>query len=415
VYARFDGPDYRGAAEIRAGDALLVYARGHDVARVPLTDGCRSAQVALAPATRKCVIDLQGAGEEDLRFQLVWSLHVGSAIRDHYRLEARGRRVECLVPRGARVVVTVEGRGLLAWPRRAPVAKYVRIHLERAWRPTLRIDVAGRALRSTEVEFFPDLLIPPPGPAARTDAWKAAVNRAWWGRDTALHDGRPLAILPPVPLHAVATVNGRTVLRRFEPRGESLDLRRIPAPRELRALPLVDGAPPPAGTAILPGRLDVATVTAFLDIRRSHPHLAAIVAGGQPQRILLAPSDWLTVWHVEHGLAHLRWRAEPAGKRYPGTMVVRAPRGWTLEGSIAAYPVWRGTGTIKTVPPDTHLKRVCDGVAMLCFRGLRPGWHAFDIHVDLVKEGRRHRVDYTHEVELPAARPHLEYHLREPQ
>jgi hypothetical protein len=435
VYARFVAPDYfasraessrvDGGGEIRAGDKLLVYLRGHDVARVELTAGCRSVDVALLPASRKCVIDLQGAEEEDLRFQLVWTLRIGRVLRDHYREEVRGTRIPVRIPRGVRADVTVQRRGLVIWPRRAPLPEQgdLQLRCEQPWRPTLRIDVTDRPMKPTELEFFPDFLVRPPGPAARTDAWRAAVNQPWWGRTVALGDGRPLWIAPAVPLHAVATVGGRTVVRRVEPGAKVVDLRDIALPIQLPALPLVDGRPAPSGSFILPGRLDVATAAAFLDVRHSHPHLALLVAEihpqkGQPRSLALAPSDWLTVWHPERGLAHLRWTKDaiPQGRRFPGTMVIRAPGGWVLEGTIAAYPIWRGSGAVKTIPPDNHLQREFDRVPQARYRGVRPGWHAFDIHVDLVqdKTGRRHRVDHTHEVELPAAHPHMEFRLHAP-
>jgi len=422
-YARFEAPDYKGPQSIRENDELIVYRRGHDTARVRLAAGVRSVSVALSPASRPCVIVLQGAGAEDPRFQLVWTISSGLGFRDQYRTEGRGHRVGATISRGVTTDVTIEGRGVVAWPRRARVPEDgapVRLRLEPPWMPKLRTDVVDRELGATEVEFFPDFRFVPPGPPERVDAWRMAAHRPWWGRSLPLRDGCPVLLAPPVPVHVVATLGGRTLVRHVAPGSEVIDLRGAAAPRPLRAPPLLDGRPAPPGTVVLPGRLDVATVAAFLDVRHTHPGLVVRIAddGTVPGDAALPPADWLTAWHPAFGLAHVRWIAgeQPSGRRYPGSMVVHAPRGWALEGTIAGYPIWRGTGTIRTIPPDLHLKRDCAGAASLRFRGLRPGWHAFDLHLELVHEGsgRRHRVDYTYEVELTAEQPHRRFDLRDP-
>jgi len=426
AYACFDAPEYRGPEKVRAGDRLLVYRRGSDVAHVPIDPGRPSVTVTLAPASRPCVIEIQGAGKEDPRFHLVWSVVTGFGVRDRYRTEGAGSRVQERVSRGARVDVTVEGRGIVAWPRRAPVpddGSPVLVRLDAPWKPTLRLPRGddGTPLRA-RVDFLPDLLFEPPGPAARVDAWRAAIHRPWWGLGGPLTDGHPVRLAPAVPIHVVATIGERTVVRRVGPPDATIDLRSAPGERSLSSWPLLDGRPAPSGAVVLPGRLDTVSVAAFLDLASAHPGLSARVpaaAGSRaPVAVRLPASDWLTVWHPEYGLAHVRWErdAVPRGSFYPGSMTIRAPRGWRLEGTVAAYPVWRGTGSLRTVPPDSNLRREVSGSASVRIRGLRPVWHAFDLHLDMVHatSGRRHRIDFIHEAPLTPEQPHRRYDLRAP-
>ncbi|MHC5032699.1 MAG: hypothetical protein ACYTGU_17775, partial [Planctomycetota bacterium] len=55
VRARFAGPIYRGGVMPRAGDALLVYRRGYDLARLALDPGQRTVTARLRRA-RTCAV-----------------------------------------------------------------------------------------------------------------------------------------------------------------------------------------------------------------------------------------------------------------------------------------------------------------------------------------------------------------------
>jgi len=463
-YARFAAPAYRGKLAIQDGDLLHVYVRGRDFARVALTKGQRSAKVALKLASRQCAIKLEGADMEGVRSRLTWWIEpIGNWSRsgpileriDQSMVGATARRT---VPAGADIYLTVESSHAIAWPRMAAVQfaagagnarkddhekdgdkrrdetepgqqpgqepdGSVTLTVDRAWRPIVRLRGISRV---PHFDLFPDYGTQAPGPPARNDAWRWAVAEPWWGREEeGFRDGKPHSILPAIPFYIVGTYGQVTVVRHVLPEGRLLDLHAVPAHRRLDALPLVDGQPVPIGTKILPGRLDLSTVGGFLDVAMGHARLAIEVtrriAEGKRQgwAMELPAADWLTVWHPQTGMAHLQWKPgeRPTGKRYRGGLVIRAPKGWVMDGKVFAFSGWKGGGRVNTTPPLQNLGRAVENVPTLRYAGLPPGWYTFLLEFELLEPvtGRRHVVKRRIEREIKAKVPPATYELSVPR
>jgi len=436
AYARFAAPEHRSQDVVQQGDTLLVYRRGYDMARISLKRGQRSAKVVLQPASRECAIELAEANTEDVRFRLWWWIKssgrwdrpepIVDSFREEVRLPHRRR-----VPQGAAVFVIVETEGRLFWPRQSYLkgdSPRVVMREEQAWRPTLRLDSPmDSASDSARIEFLPDYSFAPPGPVERVDTWKWQANKAGWGRggraaEMRLRDGSRLAILPPVPMLALYCVGGRTVARRFGPDDDVVDLRLTDADRVLGAVPLVDRKPAPPGSFVISGRHGLATVGSILSSRATFPKLFLQLPdhdrGKLPPKAELVRADWLTVWHPRFGLAHLRWPKEGVvtGRWQPGAMSIRAPKGWLLDGTVAAYSIWRGSGAVSATPPVEPLRRTVRGQASIRYEGLQPGWYSFDMKFELVESGteRRHPVRANYKVEITAEKLRHAYDLYSP-
>ena len=478
-YARFAGPDYRGKLAIQDGDLLHVYVRGRDLARLPLTKGQRSAKVALKLATRQCAVKLEGADMRGVRSRLTWWIEPSGnwnragPFTERIDQSIVGATARHVVPAGADIFVTVESEGAIVWPRMAPArfhggARKARnsdheeggknrqdeaesgensdaqpegiatLHVDRPWRPVVRLPANSGV---PVVNLFPDYRVPAPGPPSRNDAWRWAVAEPLWGQDSGgqdsggLRNGAPNAIAPAVPFHIVVTCGQVTLVRHIRPEGPTLDLSTIPPHRALRVLPLVDGQPVPIGTSILPGRLDLATVGGFLDVAMSHARLAievnrrvveGLVAEGRVAEgrerawaMQLPASDWLTIWHPKTGMAHLRWKPgeRPTGKRYRGGLLVRAPKGWVMDGKISAFSDWKGTRRVNTTPPLGNLGRAVENAPSVRYRGLPSGWYTFIFDFELLEPatGRRHVVKHRIQRKIVANDPHATYQLRAPR
>jgi len=245
---------------------------------------------------------------------------------------------------------------------------------------------------------------------------------AGWGRTPPPRDGVRLSILPPVPVLALASVDGRTIARRFRPGDPLVDMRSGEPYRKVRVVPQVDRKPVPPGSFVLSGRHDVATVGALLASRGEFPGMVLALSserrGELPANAELVSDTWLTVWHPRFGLAHLRWPKQGAatGRWFPGSMEIRAPQGWLIDGSVVCFPIWRGTGNVQTTPPVEFLRRKVRNVATVHYGGLRPGWHSFAMRLDLVETGtnRHHPVKSTYTVEISNDKLRRAYRLHSP-
>jgi hypothetical protein len=134
--------------------------------------------------------------------------------------------------------------------------------------------------------------------------------------------------------------------------------------------------------------------------------------------VSLAAADWLTAWHPQTGLAHLEWPADrpPQGSAYKGLVVVTSPPGFSVAGTVSVYPVWKGTGRVRSLHPDDLLRQSFDGTDRLRFPGLRPGRYALRIAVKLrAKETDEWiAISDVHEFDLPEEHPTV-IHRLEPQ
>ncbi|MEM8882453.1 MAG: hypothetical protein AAGD14_00115 [Planctomycetota bacterium] len=423
VAARFTAPRPKGALRVRAGDRLLVYRRGYDVARVTCTEGQKSVDVTLRPASRKVTIVLQGVEEEDFHSRL--EIYLESAekaerrhvLGDHLQLDLRGARAEVTLPRGLRIDCTVRAEGHTIWPRALVLSttqERATFHREQPWRPVLLLDRPNRHLPHRTFDLLPDFGATPPGPPERVDVWRWDASRPGWSKPERIAHGVPLPIAPPASCFVVATWDGRTILRRVPAGARQIDLSRVAPPVALAGVPVLGDRPAPEGSVVLPGRLDRTSVGALLDLRLTHPGAVTRVEANVP--LVLAPSSFLTVWHPVYGLAHVPRAAGvvPRGDWFPATMRIDAPPGHLFTGSVAVFRLWRGTGRVRTRPPIERLHHGHARARKVIVRGLRFGWHGFHVRGELVhvKSGRTRPLDFVKEAQMVAATPHLRFELR---
>jgi hypothetical protein len=395
VRATFPGRAYRGDVTPRAGDALLVYRRGYDLARVALDPSERAVTARLRRA-RTCVVHVAPGSHPPLRvdvFAQLPSAWRNSPIKDTYHamLEPEGR-LEVAVPAGLQpfVVVDPEEHHCL-WPRAfwieaggTYVVKIESPRLLEVWR-----DGDLPRFRTGGVRIYADLLWTPPFQPARIDAWRSAVYTGLWLGMAFRAAGETMPVLPDAPFHFFAQLDDQPVYRHVSRRDDVLDLRRPFTTKVVAHRPLVNGRPVPAGTVLAPGRLDLYTVTELWDqyLVVKCCYCTAPADEDEWPEVRLPPSEWLTIWHEDHGLAHVAWRENctPKGRTHPGRLTVTVPEGFSATGYVSAYPTWKGTGEWRLAPVKKLLRRRLDGRRSVRFPGLRPAHYGLDIQVTLTE------------------------------
>ncbi|MHC5033356.1 MAG: hypothetical protein ACYTGU_21145 [Planctomycetota bacterium] len=413
VRARFAGAVYRGGVMPRAGDALLVYRRGYDLARLALDPGERTVTARLRRA-RTCAVrsppgdyapigvavSLQKRGWKYPPIQDTYytELRAGGRlkyppIQDTYYTELRaGGRLEVPVAAGLRpfvVMLEEEEKHHCVWPRafwvRAGGEYDVKVEFPRLLE--VRRDGKLPPIRIGDVAIFADLLWTPPFLPDRIDAWRSATFGPGWLTREFRAAGGSMRVLPDAPFHLFAQLDGRPVYRYVSRRDKVLDLRRPFETKLVARRPHVDDRPVPAGTVLAPGRLDMYTVMELGDKRMSARCCYRTERADEEAwpEVRLPPSKWLTIWHDDLGLAHVAWRrgCTPKGRTYPGRFTVTVPEGFTATGYVGAYPTWKGAGEWQFIPVAAHLRRRFEGRRRVRFPGLRPGPYAFDLEVTL--------------------------------
>jgi len=409
--ATFAGRTYRGDVTPRAGDELLVYRRGYDLARLALDPSERAVTVRLRRA-RTCSVRV--APGDHAGMQVAVSVQIRawptSPIKDSYRaaLQADGR-LEVPVPAGLQpfVVVDPEEHHCL-WPRafwiRAGKAYDVTVESPRLLK--VRRDENQPPFLRGGVRIYADLSWTPPFEPARVDAWRNTVYGGFWLGMAFQDAGEFLPVLPDAPFHFFAELDNQPVYRYVGRRDGVLDLRRPFTQKVVAHRPLVNGRPVAAGTVLAPGRLDLFTVLELWDARLSVNccYRTARADESEWPEVRLPPSEWLTIWHEDHGLAHVAWRKcrRPKGSTYPGRLRVTAPEGFRATGFVSAYPTWKGTGEWRLTPVEAHLRRWFGGRRSILFPGLRPAHYGLDIQVTLteVATGRVVKLQQLHEISV---------------
>ncbi|MHC4666961.1 MAG: hypothetical protein ACYTFD_01025 [Planctomycetota bacterium] len=425
VRARFTGATYQGSAAPRAGDELFVYRRGYDLARVLLAEGQRTATARLRPA-RDGVLVLRNRreGDPEIAVAVVTKMPRDwgeTPVRDSYRSALRDGRLTLPIARGLRTfVVLAPDRRHVVWPPLFTVTggETYEVTLDRPRRIRVERDWEALPVYAGRLAFLPDILWKPPLAATRIDAWRLYTGQISWLEADLVAGRAYLDVLPNAPFHFFGHLEGRPVYRYVGRGDDVLDLRRPFPLKAVTARPVVDRAPVPAGTVIAPGRLDLLTVTNLWSERhrlegclfRTAPR-----AQGWPD-VRLAPADWLTIWHEDLGLAHVRWEEgqPPAGTTYPGRLTVTLPAGFTATGYVSAYPVWKGTGQLRSVPSEELLRRHFDGRRELRFPGLRPAQYGLCIRVVLTERRTGRTFPLQHRLEVPVTLPHLSATYRIP-
>jgi hypothetical protein len=411
--AIFTGGAYRGDVTPRAGDELLIYRRGYDLVRLAIDPSERALTARLRRA-RTCKVRVGPGDHAGLPVAVVVKLKAWqtSPILDSYRVALQAdSRLQVPASAGLQPFVVVgPGEDHCLWPRafwiQAGGAYDVTVELPRLLE--VRRDGNQPPYVRGRVRIFADLAWTPPLEPARIDAWRNTVYDGYW-LDRAFQDaGEFLPVLPDAPFHFFAELDGRPVYRYVSRRDEVLDLRRPFTTKLLSRRPLVDGRPVTAGTLIAPGRLDMFTILELRDARlRAYCcyHISRADESEWPE-VRLPPSEWLTIWHADHGLAHVAWRkcGAPKGSTYPGRLTVTAPEGFRATGFVSVLPTWKGTGEWRLTRVEEYSRRWFNGRRGIVFPGLRPAHYALDIQVTLteVATGRAVQLQQMREISVTA-------------
>ncbi len=397
-YASFEDLTYAGARAPAPGDHLYVYARGYDVVKWTFPEkGAIPATVDLSmpPARREFTIAIEGDDAGAVVYAL--DLHVAAPLKwpnridleDYSMHECKGP-VTMAIPRGGAVLILPScAEGLFT-----PTALYgrpgetVKLRLDRDRVLPLFCERGDLPFDVGRIEVFPDLLWTPRLPPEQIDTWRVAINRPGWVHGGLCERPPELRLRPVVPLHFFGMLPGGSVYRYLATDAESLDLRGPRTPKKITARPTIAGRPLPPGTLIAPGRLDSYAITT-LETARSFLRGCCIVLGAPDEPwtgVGLPASEVLTAWHSSVGLVHMTWTEDeaPSGVPYPGALEVSLAPHLDARGYVSVYAIWKGTGRVRTTPPDKPLrKRFAPGVRELRFPGLPPLPHAMEIQVDL--------------------------------
>jgi hypothetical protein len=421
VYARFKESRYRGDRTPRPGDILYVYRRGYDLAQVALTpDTTRTVEVRMKRATSRFVLRIQGAGDEGLALTVravvrVQGLGRDGPVRASWTSEVRGDQAALPLGRGIVANLLVETEEGILWPHSfhvEPGREYV-VHHDRPHALRVRLD-ENTWLDPAYLECLPDLLWRPGVDPRRVDAWRWRLNRPGWLEGKLPRESGSLPLVPDVPFHLFARIGNWPVYRFVGLGSDEIDLRGPHRLKRVEGRPIVDGEPAPAGARIAPGRLDAYAINALQHLEGCSLELSG--AGKGWGKVLLPAAEWLTIWHAAFGLAHLEWSAReiPEGKVHPGLVLVTLPTGHVAEGYVSLFPVWKGAGTVRTVPPDAPLrKRFGSKIQRLRFPGLPPGLYGMDTQVELkeVKTGRVTTISRMGQIEVKSDQPTAVYRL----
>lgn len=416
VYARFEGARYGGDPPPRAGDSLYVYRRGYDLLHLTIEEGVGRIAGSLVPCSESTTLVVEGEGAADLDVQVTVHLRLPDYLRsgpilDQYDVSTRGSGLEIPMPRGMTVSpYVVPARGIL-WPVFVPAARG-RPHVVR-WDPPRTVEVLfdedrGRG-HILSMECLEDHAWVPGVEPLRVDAWRGSFRARWTeGEKPALE------VVPPVPFHCLLRFQDVFAYRYVGARDTVVDFRRLLGPKRVSGRPIVDGRPVPKGTILLPGRLDPCAVAILASSGVPWAHRAVPETDAWPD-VVLAAADTLTAWHRDLGLAHLEWAGDrpPVGKTYPGLVLVTVPSGFAAEGNVSVYPVWKGTGRVRSMVPDDVLRQSFDGAARLRFPGLRPGRYSLNISVELRagEGGERYPVREVREIDVPEEHPTVVHRL----
>ncbi|NJN14352.1 MAG: hypothetical protein HC813_01515 [Planctomycetes bacterium] len=193
-------------------------------------------------------------------------------------------------------------------------------------------------------------------------------------------------LIPRSPCHMFWVVRREPCYLYASPAETRIDLSGMPRQKTILARPTVGGEPLPEGSWLFPGRLDLVSCSSVLELQQSLA--GCFLRLGAPDETwegrTLPAADSLTAWHPDLGLVHYGWKADerPEGALYPGCAVVELAPGRKAIGRVSVYNIWKGTGKIRTTPPEKLLRRsFTEETRTLTFRGLPPGAYSFYFQV----------------------------------
>lgn len=292
-----------------------------------------------------------------------------------------GGTATLLLPVGVTSILHAASEEALVWPATVwpePGAEVV-LHTRRHRSVTVCVPAGIGAGDEVRISVIPDRDSIPLTDPQQTDALEQAAAT---GASFAAGKGPSVAVphLLPMSYHVLASAGRRCAYGHFDESATTVDLGADWTSRTIAGAPRLGGETAAPGTLVAPGRLDMVAVAGL-----SRPIFASFagafhVCGPAPEAAFELPrSEWVTVWHPEVGLAHVRPPADgridaPAG---PGEVVFVAPKGQTLTGSATVWSFRRGTGAVFTLPQAFGLQRTFDGVTRARVRGLWPGDYRF--------------------------------------
>lgn len=399
----FSGPRYDGPVVPRAGDRLYAYRRGFDLFTRALAAGERRVTGTMVRTTDRCrvVLATDPAARAGSAASVDPVVHVLSTPRDRGRkrgpVEGRSllrlaeRAVVVPLPRGMETSFFVQAEGRIVWPvtlwPRSNQTCTIHIEPERAIDVRYPHDIAEGAVRALCV---PDFQWQPSVAGRRVDAWRWHLNGPGWLEAQVRAQAGVVRVSPDVPFHFFGQVQGVPCYRKITQGASLIDLAQ-PRLRRVARRPTIGRTPVRSGTVLAPGRLDRHALARLIDEPEYERHYfivgPASVRWPAPQ---LPEARWLTLWERGHGIAHVVWSDDGQldGSRAPGTIRLELPAGVRARGHAAVFPVWKGAGTVRTVPPDASLRRRFEG-QRLVFRGLPRGHYAVSLDVRLTDSAGR--------------------------
>ncbi len=403
VVARGDGGRLTASRRLRAGDVMRVWAPGYDVATRTLTDDGWPSDVTLvrtAGAQQVRLVDgVTGVPlEADVTVVRAtagrWTGLVtggGGGASPEFAVE------EVHVPRDGAAIAVPDGvvttvragrTGCFAYPwfLTCRPGGDAAVRVERLRSIRLRRD--GEDLpdpREIDAVFVPD----------RSGAWSGDPLRA--ASVAALLDTAPppsvvcrdgtcvLDGVPPVAGRIFATVRGSAAAVAVSATDAAADLRSGVPVRVLAAEPSLGGCPLGEGGLVAPGRLDWTGAAALASLGRRRASGAFVVRGPAWTGATLPADDWITLWHPDRGLAHVRWGPDGdaggpiEGEPEPGLIEISADGDAPFAAWVIAWPVHAAAadaavgGGLVSRPSVRALRRECDGVTRFVLRGLPLG------------------------------------------
>ncbi len=393
------------------GDRLYVYNRNYDLV-VVLVNAKTPARVRVElKRARTATVVVKDVNQQDLRGLRVEVRHFhsgwdkGAPVFDVRRVGIPTGRLEVSVPAGVDNMIEVIGDSVIAWPPgtflRAGVTTVM--HVDRGRFVPVAWPAGLPAEERQYVLCIPDRTAATPGPPRRIDAWRWYTNGDRWRIETVTKTG--LRVLPDSAFHLFWVADDGPRYRYASRKTARIDLSGAAVTQQLK-WPQVDGRPVPEGTWIGVGRLDMTALNLMKSYNPSGVFVEANRRKWKRRPPRLAVSATLTCWHPKFGLAHAPWRKGevPNGRSHPSRIRLKFPGGVEVEGKLATFAMWRGTGTLFISAPCENMAIRFQKRAAAVYPGVRSdAWYGVLVKVVLTdpRTGKVRRIDRNVSIKTP--------------